>query len=61
VIQVPGRHRDCLTIGAELLVDHLRQRIDILAGRRASIIEPQTSPMCSHWAQIGGRSLGTET
>ena len=31
VIQVPGGHRDCLTIGAELLVDHLRQRIDVLA------------------------------
>jgi acyl-CoA synthetase (AMP-forming)/AMP-acid ligase II/thioesterase domain-containing protein len=55
VIQVPGGHRDCLTIGAELLVDHLQQRIDILAGRRASIIEPHTSPMCSHGAQIGAR------
>ena len=33
VIQVPGGHRDCLTIGAELLVDHLRQRIDALADR----------------------------
>jgi thioesterase domain-containing protein len=31
VIEVPGGHRDCLTIGAELLVDHLRQRIDVLA------------------------------
>lgn len=31
VIEVPGGHRHCLTIGAELLVDHLRQRIDVLA------------------------------
>ena len=31
VIQVPGGHLGCLTIGAELLVDHLRQRIDGLA------------------------------
>jgi thioesterase domain-containing protein len=31
VVEVPGGHRDCLTIGAELLVDHLRQRIDVLA------------------------------
>jgi hypothetical protein len=30
-IQVPGGHHGCLTIGAELLVDHLRQRIDVLA------------------------------
>ncbi len=27
VVQVPGGHRDCLTFGAELLVDHLRQRL----------------------------------
>jgi thioesterase domain-containing protein len=33
VIQVPGGHRDCLTMGAEVLVDHLRQRIDALADR----------------------------
>jgi thioesterase domain-containing protein len=31
VIQVPGGHHGCLTIGAERLVDHLRQRIDVLA------------------------------
>jgi oxalate---CoA ligase len=31
VIQVPGGHHGCLTIGAELLVEHLRQRIDVLA------------------------------
>jgi thioesterase domain-containing protein len=30
VIQVPGGHRDCLTTGAELLVDHLRLTIDVL-------------------------------
>ena len=39
VIEVPGGHSDCLTIGAELLVDHLRQRIDVLADR-ASVVEP---------------------
>jgi hypothetical protein len=27
----PGRHHGCLTLGAELLVDHLRRRIDVLA------------------------------
>ncbi|WP_247509468.1 thioesterase domain-containing protein [Bradyrhizobium sp. 157] len=31
VIQVPGGHPGCLTIGAELLVEHLRQKIDVLA------------------------------
>jgi acyl-CoA synthetase (AMP-forming)/AMP-acid ligase II/thioesterase domain-containing protein/acyl carrier protein len=31
VIEVPGGHRDCLTVGAERLVGHLRQRIDALA------------------------------
>jgi thioesterase domain-containing protein/acyl carrier protein len=31
VIEVPGAHRDTLTSSAELLVDHLRQRIDLLA------------------------------
>ncbi|WP_136624297.1 AMP-binding protein [Bradyrhizobium centrolobii] len=31
VIEVLGGHRDCLTIGAELLVDHLQHRIDVLA------------------------------
>jgi oxalate---CoA ligase len=30
VVRVPGGHRGSLTIGAELLVDHLRQRIDFL-------------------------------
>jgi len=34
VIEVPGRHDGCLTIGAERLVDHLRQRIDALADGR---------------------------
>ena len=36
VIQVPGGHDGCLTIGAALLVDHLRQRIDVLADRAPS-------------------------
>jgi hypothetical protein len=31
VIELPVRHGDCLTIGAERLVDHLRKRIDVLA------------------------------
>ena len=31
VIQVSGGHLGCVTTGAELLVDHLRQRIDALA------------------------------
>jgi acyl-CoA synthetase (AMP-forming)/AMP-acid ligase II/thioesterase domain-containing protein len=31
VIEMPGGHADCLTIGAERLVDHLRKRIDVLA------------------------------
>jgi thioesterase domain-containing protein len=31
VIQVPGGHRDCLTLGAELLVDHMQKRINVLA------------------------------
>lgn len=31
VIQMPWGHRGCLTIGAEVLVDHLRRRIDRLA------------------------------
>jgi acyl-CoA synthetase (AMP-forming)/AMP-acid ligase II/thioesterase domain-containing protein len=33
VLQVPGGHGGCLTIGADLLVDHLRQKIDVLAER----------------------------
>ncbi|WP_063799668.1 AMP-binding enzyme [Bradyrhizobium jicamae] len=36
VLQVPGGHSGCLTIGADLLVDHLRQRIDVhRSGERA--------------------------
>jgi oxalate---CoA ligase len=31
VLEMPVGHNDCLNIGAELLVDHLRQRIDVLA------------------------------
>jgi acyl-CoA synthetase (AMP-forming)/AMP-acid ligase II/thioesterase domain-containing protein len=61
VIEVPGGHDGCLTIGAELLVDHLRQRIDVIADGRASVIEPHASPMCSRGAQIGGRLLDIET
>ena len=61
VIQVPWGHDGCLTIGAEPLVDHLRQRIDVLADGAPSAIEPHTSPMCSHGAQIGDRLLGAET
>ena len=59
VIEVPGGHDGCLTIGAEPLVGHLRQRIDLLADGAPSAIEPHTSPMCSHGAQIGDRLLGT--
>jgi hypothetical protein len=33
VIEVLGGHTDCMTTGAKLLVDHLRQRIDVLADR----------------------------
>ena len=46
VIEVPGGHTDCLNTGAELLVDHLRQRIDVLADRappslnRAGLLAP---------------------
>ncbi|WP_245435534.1 AMP-binding protein [Microvirga calopogonii] len=32
VIQVPGGHRDCLTIGAGLLVTHLRHKVSALSG-----------------------------
>jgi thioesterase domain-containing protein len=45
VIQVPGGHRDCL-IGAELLVDHLRKRIDALAdGAPPRAIEQRPGPV----------------
>jgi oxalate---CoA ligase len=37
VSQVPGGHHGCLTIGAELLVCHLRRTIDALADGAASI------------------------
>jgi hypothetical protein len=43
VVQVPGGHRGCLTIGAELLVDHLRQRIDVLADVEPPSLKPHTS------------------
>jgi oxalate---CoA ligase len=60
VIQLLGGHSDCLTIGAELLVEHLRQRIDALADGVPSAIEPHTSPIFSHGEQIGG-PIGIET
>ncbi|WP_247516043.1 AMP-binding protein [Bradyrhizobium sp. 190] len=44
VVQVPGGHRGSLTIGAELLVDHLRQRIDVLADGAPRSMKPHTSP-----------------
>ncbi|MEY9138552.1 acyl-CoA synthetase (AMP-forming)/AMP-acid ligase II/thioesterase domain-containing protein/acyl carrier protein [Bradyrhizobium diazoefficiens] len=54
VIQVPGGHGECLTIGAERLVAHLRQRMDAVADGLASSIEPHTSPISSHREQVGG-------
>ncbi|MHC2318386.1 acyl-CoA synthetase (AMP-forming)/AMP-acid ligase II/thioesterase domain-containing protein/acyl carrier protein [Bradyrhizobium diazoefficiens] len=53
VIQVPGGHGECLTIGAERLVAHLRQRMDAVADGVPSSIEPHTSPISSHRAQVG--------
>ncbi|UPK08313.1 AMP-binding protein [Bradyrhizobium sp. 170] len=44
VVQVPGGHCGSLTIGAELLVDHLRQRIDGLADGAPRSMKPHTSP-----------------
>ena len=44
VVQVPGGHRGSLTIGAELLGDHLRQRIDVLADGAPRSMKPHTSP-----------------
>ena len=43
VVQVPGWHRGCLTIGAELLVDHLRRRVDALADGAPWSFEPDAS------------------
>ena len=46
VVQVPGGHHGCLTIGAELLVDHLRQRIDVLAdGAPPRAMEQRPGPV----------------
>jgi len=42
VVQVHGGHGGCLTIGAELFVDHLRRRVDALA-EYAPSIRPSTS------------------
>jgi thioesterase domain-containing protein/acyl carrier protein len=44
VVQVPWGHDGCLTIGAELLVDHLRQRIDALADRAPRSMKSAHSP-----------------
>ncbi|WOH69765.1 AMP-binding protein [Bradyrhizobium sp. BWA-3-5] len=44
VVQVPGGHRGSLTIGAELLADHLRQRIDALADVEPPSVNSHTSP-----------------
>lgn len=48
VVQVPGGHQGCLTVGAARLVDHLRQRIDALADDAPSAIEPHEPPIFSH-------------
>jgi amino acid adenylation domain-containing protein len=45
VIEVPGEHSDTLASGADLLVDHLRQRIDLLtdgAARSMNRTRPPT-------------------
>jgi acyl-CoA synthetase (AMP-forming)/AMP-acid ligase II/thioesterase domain-containing protein len=51
VVQVPWGHDGCLTIGAERLVDHLRQRIDALADGVPSAFVPHTPPIFSHEEQ----------
>ncbi|GLR83686.1 hypothetical protein GCM10007857_03960 [Bradyrhizobium iriomotense] len=43
VIKVPGGHGDCLTMGADLLVDHLRQRVDTLADRTTPSAKPEVA------------------
>lgn len=53
VIQVLGGHGECLTIGAERLVAHLRQRMDAVAEGVPPSIEPHTSPIFSHREQVG--------
>ncbi|WFU22165.1 AMP-binding protein [Bradyrhizobium sp. CB1717] len=45
VIQVPGGHGGCLTIGPERLVAHLRQTMDAVADGVSSTIELYTSPI----------------
>ncbi|WP_246161136.1 AMP-binding protein [Bradyrhizobium sacchari] len=60
VIQVPGGHGGCLTIGAERLVDHLRKRIDALACGVPAPTESHTPASFSHGEQIGG-PVGLET
>jgi acyl-CoA synthetase (AMP-forming)/AMP-acid ligase II/thioesterase domain-containing protein len=51
VIEVPGGHHGCLTIGAERLVDHLRQKINVLADERLSHLNARV-----HWNQACGRA-----
>ncbi|MBR0751501.1 AMP-binding protein [Bradyrhizobium jicamae] len=45
VVQLPWGHHGCLTIGAECMVDHLRQRIDALADSAPAAVEPPASPI----------------
>ncbi|WP_246738175.1 AMP-binding protein [Bradyrhizobium sp. CCBAU 051011] len=40
VMQVPGGHHGCLTVGAELLVGHLRTRIDFRQAARLQADQP---------------------
>ncbi|MBR0868994.1 AMP-binding protein [Bradyrhizobium tropiciagri] len=44
IIKVSGGHRDCLTIGAGLVVDHLRQKVDLLTGGPGGRHSPDNSP-----------------
>jgi acyl-CoA synthetase (AMP-forming)/AMP-acid ligase II/thioesterase domain-containing protein len=44
VVRVPGGHHGCLTIGAELLVHHLRHKVDALTVGAPPSLESRTSP-----------------
>jgi len=64
VVQLPWGHDGCLTIGAERMVDHLRQRIDALADDPPAAIEPPASPIFSWEASRRAdqnRNLGRTT
>jgi thioesterase domain-containing protein len=61
VIQVPGGHHGCLTVGAEILVGHLRRRVDALAEGAGALFELNTSPSRPHAAQNVGRLLRSDT